>query len=223
MPRSLCSTQAASRLRLELLGADAVGRHDAAAQHRHALELGAAAPASRTKASKRVGLGRTGCRGRRTTAPCPAARAVNCRRRLPSISITRDQQREAEAERQHDASASARPAGGCWRAPAAARSSAARGSAARDRHQQRGDQPQQHEHARRRRRRRSRAIAPVVGEQRWRAPPSAATTSAVSDDVAPARPARAAARPRRGTAPTTGTSCARPSGQSAKASAVSRP
>ena len=115
-------------LGLQILGADAVGRNDAAAQHRHFLELGG----RRLRAQESVearGIGRTGCRGNRTTAPWPAVRrriaGANWRRsRSPSPTARCPSRATARC------SASARPAGGYWRPPCA-RPSSARAARAR--------------------------------------------------------------------------------------------
>ena len=85
MPRSPSSTQAACSLRLDLADRHALQRHEAAAHHRHALDLGARRlPLRGTRRSVR--RRRSGCRGRRSSGRVPARCCVSWRVRLASIS-----------------------------------------------------------------------------------------------------------------------------------------
>ena len=207
------------RRRLEVLGADAVGGDDAAAQHRHVLELGLGR-ALRGRRRRSARRRRPGCRGSRTTAPCPAAPRVNCWRRLPSISITVT---SSARPRPSDSTTVGVSAPGRWmlamREPqhgrARARQPARRAPSARWRPAAAARTPP--------------AAAPTkISATRGHRRAATASAEQRGDrdrrgDVAPcAASARCGATSSRNSA-ATGTSWARPSGQSAKASAVSRP
>ena len=92
---------ARSRRRFEILRRDPVRRDDAAAQHRHALDRRAGRLCSRRR--HRSGWRPPpGCRGRRTTVLCRAAR----RQFAMQVAVDLDhgyEQRETEAEREHHA------------------------------------------------------------------------------------------------------------------------
>ena len=101
MPRSLCSTQfwlAGTRMSsartpfAETMRPRIIGTRSSVAP----------GACSRMKASKRAASA-DWMSTKKNDGACSGSAAMNWRRRLPSTSITRDQQREPEAERHHDA------------------------------------------------------------------------------------------------------------------------
>ena len=217
MPRSLCSTQAAFGARLDVLGLDAV---DATMRPR---SIGTRSSSRPRRPLADEGVEALGVGGRNVEEE-ERRRLVRQRgHELPAqIAVDlehRHQQREAEPERQHDrrrqrarpvdvgdgepqhGRARVRQRGGrSSSASATSRSASEHGSGGGD--EDGGD-------------------APVVGGDDRKAGERQRQHRG-GGDIAPARPAALGATASRNSAET-GTSCARPSGQSAKASAVRRP
>ena len=196
MPRSLCSTQAA------LGGGLSSSAGTPFAAMMRPRSIGTRSSTARgalawMKASKRSASAAWMSRKKNAGAFSGSA-AMNCRRRLPSISITVT---SSARPRPSESTTLTVSAPGRWMLAIASRSTVERGArqTARDQHDERRDEPQHHEH-RRRRRDEDRGDALVVGElDRERRERAGGEHG--RHDIEPARERRVRARPRRGTAP----------------------